>query len=150
MDRPSLWGINHLKLATAKIEKTLTFYTNVLGFGYIAEYDHRIAQGELFAVMVKLKHLGEDIIVEIRHNEQQAIKQEGWDPITWGVESRTDLETWRSWFKHNGVKCSKVFVGLKGWVLCALDPDGKTVRLYCNEKHEWTTDFDHDEFWLGE
>ena len=42
-----------------------------------------------------------------------------------------------------------MFVGIKGWVLCALDPDERIVRVYCEEEHAWTTDFDTDEFWLG-
>lgn len=150
MERPTSYGINHLKLAATDIRKTLAFYTDVMGCEYIPQYDHRNAGGELFAVMVKFRQQGAtDTILEIRIDEHQAKAQQFWDPITWGVKTRQDLETWKVWFKQNGIKCSpKVFTGLKGWVLCALDPENKIVRLYCDEEHEWTTSFDHDDFWL--
>lgn len=88
------------------------------------------------------------ILCEIRHNEDQAEAQQGWDPITFGVRTRADLEVTRKWFEANGVECSRVFTGLKGWVIGALDPDGKIVRVYCEEEHQWTTNFDKDDFWL--
>jgi catechol 2,3-dioxygenase-like lactoylglutathione lyase family enzyme len=150
MQRPKTYGINHLKLPARDLHRTLAFYTDVMGCEYIQEYDHRNAQGELFAVMVKFKQQStSDMIIEIRKNEEYAHKQVHWDPITWGVSTRRDLEDWKAWFEHCNVKCSaKIFTGLKGWVLSALDPDKRIVRIYCDEEHEWTTEFDHDEFWL--
>jgi hypothetical protein len=29
------------------------------------------------------------------------------------------------------------------------DPDGKNVRLYVDEEHEWSDHPDKDEYWLG-
>jgi len=150
MERPTPFTkINHIKLAAKDIRRTQSFYAEILGCIYIPEYDHKTAEDELFASMVKLQHEGKDFIIEIRHNEQQAKVQEGWDPITWGVPAHKDLDIWEAWFGEHGVKSSQVFTAIKGWVLCALDPDGKIVRIYCDEEHEWTTNFDHDEFWLA-
>lgn len=149
MERPTFWGINHIKLAAADIRETQAFYTGAMGMEHIPAYDHRKPGGELFAAMVKHRHASDsEMLVEIRHNEDQARKQQRWDPVTYGVRTRADLELWRKWFEQNGVECSRVFTGLKAWVLAALDPDGKFVRLCCDEEHEWTTDFDHDDFWL--
>lgn len=69
------------------------------------------------------------------------------------------------------MKHSRVLKGLIGWVLCAEDPDGKRIRLYTKEEHEWSipdqgeflneletegsrqwiqTDYNLlDEYWLG-
>ena len=124
MKRPAIWGVNHLKLAAKDVKTTQVFYTDVVGLEYIPEFDHKTAQGELFAVMLKIPHNDTEILVEVRHNQDQAEKQQGWDPITWGVRRKKDLDTWRVWFEERDVKCSKVFTGLKGWVLCAL---GKRV-----------------------
>ena len=149
MDRPPYWGINHLKLAAADIIKTRDFYCNIMGTEYLPHYDHHNKNGELFAVKLHLSHKDDNIIVELRRNEEQAKAQEHWDPITLGVRTKDDLETWKQWFEQNGVECSKVFSGLKGWVLCALDPDRKIVRIYCDEEHEWNPKLmDTDEFWL--
>ena len=70
--------------------------------------------------------------------------------MTWGVDKRADLEEWGVWFDAHGVKRSKIFTGIKGWVMGCEDPDGRIVRLYVdNEEHEWTDHPDEDEFWLG-
>jgi hypothetical protein len=60
-----------------------------------------------------------------------------------------ELGDWGRWFDSKGVKRSKVFMGIKGWVIGCEDPDGKIVRLYCDEEHEWTDHPDRDEYWLG-
>ena len=74
------------------------------------------------------QHPTTKLIVEVRHTPDQAEKQKGWDPVTWGVKSRQDLEDWATWFDECGVRRSKVFTGIKGWVLGCEDPDGKIVR----------------------
>lgn len=150
MDRDPIYGINHLKLPATDIRKTLDFYIKIMGCEYLPQYDHYNKENELFAVMFKVKHNSDNIIVEVRRSPDHAKAQAGWDSITFGVRTRADLEAWKGWFESNGVKCSRVFRGLKGWVSCALDPDGKIVRLYCDEEHEWDTEnFDEDSFWLG-
>jgi len=136
----SFHGIDHLKLPAKDIRKTLEFYTTVFPFTPCPEWDHRTPEGDLFAVMFKYEPTG--LIVEVRKNEKQAEAQQGWDPITWSVESRADLDEWKAKFEKEGINHSKVFTGLKGWVLCANDPDGKLVRLYTKEEHEWSTNFD--------
>ena len=149
MERPPTWGINHLKLPATDVIKTKDFYCDVVGMEYIPHFDHRNEKGDLFAVMVYLAHRSGKILIEFRHNESQAKAQEGWDPITFGVRGRKDLEEWQKWFEKNEIRCSRVFTGLKAWLLCALDPDGKIIRMYTDEEHEWTTNFDHDDFWLS-
>ena len=150
MQRPDAWGINHIKLPATDILRTSEFYCQVIGTRYLPHFDHRNKDGDLFAVMLSMPHtLHSSIMIEIRHNEAQAQAQRGWDPITFGVRTKQDLEDWKLWFERSGVQCSRIFTGLKAWVLCALDPDGKIVRLYCDEEHPWTTDFNVDEFWLA-
>lgn len=151
MEHAAVWGINHLKLPATDIAQTKDFYCDVMGCESLPHYDHYDKQGQLFAVMFQLSHQNDSkVIVEVRKSPAHARAQAGWDPITFGVETRADLESWKAWFEMKGVKCSRVFRGLKGWVSCALDPDGKIVRLYCNEEHEWDSkNFDEDEFWLG-
>lgn len=93
---------------------------------------------------------GRPLILELRYSPAQALAQKGWDPITWGVGSRADLEAWGLWFDEKKVRRSRVFTGVKGWVMGAEDPDGRIVRLYVeDEEHEWTDEPDVDLYWLG-
>jgi catechol 2,3-dioxygenase-like lactoylglutathione lyase family enzyme len=143
----SFLGINHLKIPVFDLEATKTFYSTVLPLKYVPKYDHFTPAHELFAIM--LTHEATNLIVEFRHDPVNAEAQKGWDPVTWETETRQDLEDWGEWFEKCGIKHSKVFTGIKGWVIAAEDPDGKIVRLYCNEEHEWTDHPDKDEYWLG-
>ncbi|KAK8877365.1 VOC family protein [Apiospora arundinis] len=156
---PRLLGLNHLKLASHDILATRDFYTTVFPFTPLPAYDHRRADGSLFAVMFRhdLKPAGTgtgsgtgtgNTLIEARHNSQQAAAQVGWDPVTWGVGTRADLDDWARWLDLKGVEHSRVLRGVKGWVLCARDPDGKIVRLYTEEEHEWGLP-EEDEIWLG-
>jgi len=141
-------GINHLKLPAFSIQKTFDFYTNVLPFTPLPQYDHFTPEHKLFAKMCS--HEPTKLIVEIRYVPTHAEKQKGWDPITFGVGNRKDLEQWAEWFDYHNVKHSPILVGIKGWVMACEDPDGKIVRLYVeDEEHEWSDHPDQDEHWLG-
>ncbi|KAK6382980.1 hypothetical protein LTS17_003650 [Exophiala oligosperma] len=142
-------GINHLKLATSDLWRCHDFYTKVLPFTPLPQYHHYTPEHKLFAVM--FEHSPTKVIVEARYHPKQAEAQRGWDPVTWGVGTRADLEEWAAWLDSNGVPRSKIITGIKGWVMACEDPDGKHVRLYVDdEEHEWTDHPDKDEYWLGD
>ena len=121
-------GVNHLKLPCNDILTTGAFYEKLLPFTRIHEYNHYTPDHRLFAIM--LQHQSTNLIIELRHVPSQAEAQKGWDPITWGVGTRADLEEWAAWFDEYRVRRSKIFVGIKGWVMCHEDPNGRIVRLY--------------------
>lgn len=141
-------GINHLKLPVFSLKRTLDFYTTIFPFTHQPKWNHFTPEHKLFAQM--FTHDPTNLIVEVRHVPAQAEAQRGWDPITWGVGNRKDLEEWAAWFDANGVKHSPILMGIKGWVMGCEDPDGKIVRLYVeDEEHEWIDNPDRDEYWLG-
>ncbi|KAJ6468555.1 Glyoxalase/Bleomycin resistance protein/Dihydroxybiphenyl dioxygenase [Mycena vitilis] len=145
--RPPILGLDHLKLPTSSLPAKLEFYTSVLPFTHLAHLDHRHAgSGTLFAVI--LQHPQTAVVLELRLHPAQAIAQRGWDAITWSVETRADLESWRAWLVSQGVSCSRVLKGFRGWLLAAEDPDGAMIRWYCKETHEWDANVDLDEKWL--
>jgi catechol 2,3-dioxygenase-like lactoylglutathione lyase family enzyme len=150
MSRPAIpWGLNHIKIPATDIEKTKNFHTNILGLEYLPALDHQTKNGDLFAAMLQSPQGSATTHwIEIRLSAVQAEAQKGWDPVTYGVRTKKDLDDWKVFLESKGVTCSRVFTGLQAWVLCALDTDEKIVRLYCDDTHEWTTDFDHDDFWL--
>lgn len=143
----SLNGVNHLKLATNDLWKCHDFYTKIFGFTPLPHYNHYTPEHKLFAVM--FEHSPTKTIVELRYEPNQAKAQEYWDPITWGVGTRKDLEEWGEWLDFNGIKRSPILTGIKGWVMACEDPDLKHVRLYVeDEEHEWSDHPTIDEYWL--
>lgn len=144
----SFLGIHHIKLPATNVDQTLAFYTNHLPFTHLTALDHIDEDtGAIYAKI--LTHEPSLTTIEIRDNPAQAAKEHGWDPVTWAVQGREDLQQWRGYFESVGVACSRVLIGAKGWVLCAEDPDGRRVRFYTLEEHEMTSDVDHDAYWLG-
>lgn len=119
----------------------------MLPFKHLTHLDHYTPDHELFAVV--FTHEETKLMVELRYNPEQASAQKGWDPITWGVQGPADLESWAQWLDTKGVKRSRVFTGVQGWLLACEDPDGRHIRLYTVEEHEWTVHPDKDDYWLG-
>ena len=58
------------------------------------------------------------LLTEARADKENAAKAKGFDPVTFAVQSKKDLDGWGSWLDKKGVHRSKVFVGVTGWVLC--------------------------------
>jgi hypothetical protein len=144
----SFKGINHLKLPCHSLKKTHDFYTRIFPFTPLPQYNHYTPTHALFATMIT--HAPSNLIVEIRYSPTEASAQKGWDPITWGVGTRKDLEEWGEWLDKENVKRSPVLMGIKSWVMACKDPDGRIVRLFVeDEEHEWTDHPDRDEYWLG-
>lgn len=120
-----------------------------MGMEYLPQYDYYSPQQELNAVMIRLKHTETyATLIELRHSDAQALAQQGLDPITYAVRSKESLEIWKNWLEQNGLQCSPVhaFQSLRGWVLTTVDPDGRIVRIYSDEKHEHTGDADPEDF----
>jgi hypothetical protein len=83
-------GINLLKLPCHSLKKTHAFYTEVFPFKPLPQYNRYTPEHKLFAMM--FMHEPTKLIVEVRHYPAEADAQKSWDPITWGVGTRKDLE----------------------------------------------------------
>lgn len=143
----SFKGINHLKMPVFSLKKTLDFYTTIFPFTHLPKLDHFTPDKKLFGQL--FIHKPSNLMVELRYHPTQAEAQRGWDPISWGVNTRKDLDEWASWLDAKGVKHSRVLTGLQSWVMACEDPDGKIIKLYVeDEEHEWTDTPDKDEYWL--
>ena len=58
MTRPTIAGIHHLKFNVSNLDRSLDFYARALGAKRLPEFDHRRADGELFAYILDIEHLG--------------------------------------------------------------------------------------------
>jgi len=147
MSHPSIAGIHHLKFCVSDLERSLDFYSRTLGAQRIAQYDHRHANGELYAYIVAIEHLG--TYLELRLAPEAAARGNGLDPITLSVRTRNDLVDWHDHLEANGIPHSPVLTGALGWLLAMEDPDGRRIRFYTIETHPMTTDVSSDPYWLG-
>lgn len=147
MNRPAISGIHHLKFNVADLDRSLQFYEATLGARRVVEFDHRHPNGEIYAYILAVENLG--TMLELRSNQDAASREKGLDPVTLSVAARDDLVEWHNWLESVGAKHSPVFTGALGWVLVMEDPDGRRVRFYTLETHEFTSDVSSDLYWLG-
>ncbi|KAK3619466.1 hypothetical protein LTR56_016255 [Elasticomyces elasticus] len=149
MLRPRVLGIHHLKFAVADLDLSMAWYERVLGAQHVPSLDHFCASGNRFAAICFLADWGR-VYVELRQARNEAHKARGWDPVTFSVEKRVDLEAWTAWLTRWGTLHSQVLTGVRGWLLIFEDPDGRRLRLYTKQGHGGAETPSRDEFWMGE
>ncbi|KAH8899789.1 Glyoxalase/Bleomycin resistance protein/Dihydroxybiphenyl dioxygenase [Thozetella sp. PMI_491] len=142
---PPLSGLHHLRIPVTDIERSLKYYTEVLGFTHIEKFDHRLPadHNRLFAVILSHPTLGIPNgipQIELRHAPNHASRSAGWYPFCLEVETRADVDTWVEWLDKHGVDHSPVITALQGWALFFKDPDGTHMSIYTKETHDWTAD----------
>ncbi len=113
---PPVSGIHHLKFPVSNINVSIDWYAAVMGASRITTLDHINSSGERYAVEMMMPSFGRTVL-ELRLNPQQASNDMMFDPVTWGVETKADLDAWASWLDAKSVPHSPVFVGVTGWVL---------------------------------
>lgn len=147
MNLPTIAGIHHLKFNVSNLDRSLAFYTTLLGARRLSELDHRRADGEVFAYILEVENLG--TYLELRASPERAAREAGLDPVTFAVRTYSELLAWHDHLETNGIHHSPVFTGAIGWLLAAEDPDGRHLRFYTLETHPITSDFSSDPYWLG-
>lgn len=90
-------------------------YSTALGLFYIGDdrylpqNDHFTPNHKIFAKM--FWHEPTKLIIGARYIPAHAETQTGWDPITWSVATRKDLDEWGAWLDLSEVKRSCIFTG---------------------------------------
>ncbi|WP_331728462.1 VOC family protein [Streptomyces sp. NBC_01176] len=131
--RPVVWGLHHIKIPVSDLERSMAWYRSVLGARRLAEFDHVTQDGELFAVILDVP--GVDVPVELRVDPATAGRLAGFDPLTFTVTGRAELDGWIGHLDALGVPHSPVIVALVGYLLVVPDPDGVRLRFYTDEPH---------------
>ncbi|POX57952.1 VOC family protein [Streptomyces sp. Ru62] len=131
--RPVVRGLHHIKIPVSDLERSIAWYGSVLGARRIPEFDHVTRDGELFAVILDVP--GADVPVELRLDPATAGRLAGFDPLTFTVPGRAELDGWIRHLDTLGVPHSPVIVALVGHLLVVPDPDGVRLRFYTDEPH---------------
>jgi catechol 2,3-dioxygenase-like lactoylglutathione lyase family enzyme len=141
-----LRGIHHLKFAVSDLQRSLAFYELALDARRIAAFDHRAADGSLYAMILEVPGLG--TMLELRLNAPQAVAQRGFDPVTIAVADRAALERWMRRLDEASIAHSSVLAGVQAWLAVCEDPDQRRLRLYTLETHGPELSPSMDQRWL--
>ncbi|TDD63452.1 hypothetical protein E1263_00430 [Kribbella antibiotica] len=130
---PPFAGIHHLQIPVSDLDRSIDWYSKVLGARRRSEVDHKPSDAPLFAVVLEVPGLGAGL--ELRLNPTAAAGMAGCGPLALAVEDPADLDAWVEHLDAIGVEHSPVLVGIVGWVIVVPDPDGLKLRIYTNANH---------------
>ncbi|MFG2779662.1 VOC family protein [Streptomyces prunicolor] len=129
---PELAGIHHVKMPVTDLDRSRDWYGRVLGFKVTHEFPD--ADGVVRGVAGEVPGLGDSMLC-LRVNPQAAQGCRGFDPVSFAVPDRADIEAWAARLDTLGVPHSPVIEASIGWLLVFSDPDGLDLHLYSWAAH---------------
>lgn len=121
-------GISHVALSCRDLEASARWYTDVLGFTFLADLEAEDNRRKLFV------HPGGVVVGLVEHDANAGTafgpSQTGLDHLSFGVAGREDLDEWIKRFQRMGVTHSPVADTPWGQVLCFRDPDDIQLELF--------------------
>jgi catechol 2,3-dioxygenase-like lactoylglutathione lyase family enzyme len=127
-----LAGIHHVKIPVTDLARSLLWYRRVLGLRPTMEF--READGRVRGFAGEVPGLTRTMVA-FRVNPAAAEGSRGFDPVSFAVESRDDLQRWTGHLDSLGVSHSPIVEASIGWLLIFDDPDGITLHLYTWAEH---------------
>ena len=146
MTTPPLKGIHHIKFAVSNLSQSLQFYEEVFHAKRIVEWDHKHANGSIYAHILEIPGLG--TYIELRLNAEQAERHRLFNVLTIAVEDRAALEDWANMLDVLNVPHLPILVAIQAWLLVIEDPDQNRLRLYTIEGHGPAIEPDGSSPWL--
>lgn len=132
MSAPRLAGIHHVKIPVTDLARSRAWYERVLGFVVTIEFPEE--DGVVRGVAGEVPGLG-DTMLALRENPEAAAGCRGFDPVSFAVDDRADIEAWTAHLDAHDVHHSPVTDASVGWLLVFDDPDGLQLHLYSWAAH---------------
>ena len=127
---PTFSGFSHIALTVTDLQRSKTWYADVLGWQPLFEGtdDNGINFG--FGVLA-----GGQVGVGLRQHPSAddgafSAERTGLDHISFAVESRAELDDWQRQFDSKGVTFSQIVEAPYGAVLSFKDPDGIALEAF--------------------
>lgn len=128
MTARAVCGIHHLTFPVSDLEASLSWYMTVLGAVRLPRLDHHDTEGELQAIIAEVPGLGAPI--QLRLTPALAASTVGYNPVTFAVADRADLDWWAAHLDGCGVAHSAIAPSRIGESMELRSPDGLVLRFY--------------------
>lgn len=132
MAYPTLAGIHHVKIPVTGLDAARGWYERVFGLRVTFEFPD--SDGVVRGVAGEVPGL-DDVLLSLRVNRDAARGCRGFDPVSFAVSEREDLEAWAEHLDVLGIEHSPVIDATIGWLLVFNDPDGLELHLYTWRRH---------------
>jgi catechol 2,3-dioxygenase-like lactoylglutathione lyase family enzyme len=127
-----LAGIHHIKIPVTDLARSLHWYRQVFGLRPTIEFPE--ADGTVLGLAGEIPGM-KPTLVAFRVHPVAAEGNRGFDPVSFAVHTRDDLEAWAHHLDDLGVRHSPLIEASIGWLLVFDDPDGLTLHLYTWAEH---------------
>jgi catechol 2,3-dioxygenase-like lactoylglutathione lyase family enzyme len=124
---PALGGIHHVKLAVGDIARSIAFYERVFGFKTTLEF--KDDDGVLQGAVGQLTGL-ENTLLAFRQNEELAAAVSGFDPVSFAVQGKAEVQQWVTHLDEQGVENSGLRIAAIGYIVFFHDPDNVKLHVY--------------------
>jgi catechol 2,3-dioxygenase-like lactoylglutathione lyase family enzyme len=126
---PDFTGVSHVSLTVSDIDRSLPFYTDVLGFQFLMPTD---APG---LRRVLLAHPGSGLMLALSQHANGSgdafdETRTGLDHVSFAVADRDELVAWEERLRAAGVSFSPIQDVFYGNVLVVRDPDNIQLELF--------------------
>lgn len=132
MTTRELAGIHHIKIPVTDLGRSLRWYRQVFGLRPTLEFPE--ADGVVRGFAGEIPGLN-PTTVAFRVNPAAAEGNRGFDPVSFAVHTRDDLQAWAEHLDALGVERSPLIEASVGWLLIFDDPDRLTLHLYTWAEH---------------
>ena len=132
MSHPPLSGIHHVKIPVTDLAAATAWYRQVFGFAVTMEFPEE--DGVVRGVAGTVHGLGRTLLA-LRVNHQAAHGCQGFDPVSFAVDDRADIERWIAHLDTLGIAHSPIIDASIGWLLVFTSPDGLDLHLYSWAAH---------------
>jgi catechol 2,3-dioxygenase-like lactoylglutathione lyase family enzyme len=132
MERPELAGVHHVKVPVTDLARSRRWYEEV--FGFQAEVEFPDDDGVVRGIAGTVPGL-EPSMLAMRENPTAATGCAGFDPFSFAVHGREDIEAWIDHLDQLSVEHSTLIEASIGWLLVFHDPDGMEIHLYTWAEH---------------
>lgn len=132
MTTRELAGIHHVKIPVTDLARSLLWYRRVFGLRPTMEFPD--GDGVICGFAGEVPGLNRTTVA-FRVNPAAAEGSRGFDPVSFAVATRDDLQRWVEHLDGLGVIHSPIVEASIGWLLIFDDPDGITLHLYTWAEH---------------
>jgi glyoxylase I family protein len=128
---PEFSGVHHINFSVTDLERSATWYMQVLGLNTGWEMEDVEGRGRKVVLLHPTSPLRFVLSLHRANSGELASEfRTGLDHLAFTVADRAELDAWLAHFENLGVDHSSIKEGATGWLITFRDPDNVQLEMY--------------------